>query len=329
MESEFRQDLVSGDWVLIAPVRGRKPHQFKISVERTKRAPKKGCAFEHAGEQRGTGIISSYPSYKNWKTRLILNKFPAVSRTKKSVAIAKKGPISTIAGYGYHEILVTRDHNNNFPELSYPDAVLVFQLLQARYLDFSKDKKIAYASLFHNWGLTAGASLYHPHYQLVAIPVIPPDVAHSLGGAEVYFKRHRKCVHCTQLGWERREKRRIIAENKHAIAFCPFVSKEPFEMRVFPKGHHPSFEDTLENVLEDVVSVLQQSLKQLERALNYPDYNFLIHTTPVKDKKHYKNYHWHIEVVPRTTISAGFELGTAIEINPLDPDRAAAILKNV
>ncbi len=231
-------------------------------------------------------------------------------------------------GLGYHEVLVTRDHNNNFPRLSYSDAVFVFQTFQARYLKFAGNKKISYVSIFHNWGLTAGASIYHPHYQLMAIPVIPPDVAHSLKGSENYFKLRKTCVHCVLIRWEKQQKKRIIAENSSAIAFCPFVSREPFEIRIFPKRHLPAFEDTKEKDLEGVVLTLQEALRKLEKALGRFDYNFFIHTAPVKNKKQYGNYHWHIEILPRTNISAGFELGTAIEINPLDPNDAAKIIRN-
>src|SRR3989344_763637 len=293
MDSEFRQDLVSGDWILIAPTRGRRPDQFKEKRAREK-APKKGCPLEVAGENGNGKLIFSWPTKKNWRLRVITNKYPVITPRKTKVLTKKKGPILVIDGVGYHEMVVTFDHDANFPKLNPVDALLVFQAFQSRYQKFSSDKNILYVSLMHNWGPTAGASIYHPHYQIVAIPLIPPDFEH-----------------------------------KHAIVFCPFVSREPFELRIFPKDHISFFENADEKSLRDVVEALQLSLKKLEGALGDPDYNFFIHTAPIKNGNRYEHYHWHIEVIPRTTISAGFELGTAIEINPLDPERAAAILKNV
>ena len=327
MDSEFRQDIVSGDWILIAPLRSRRPDQFK-STESRQKTSKKGCPLENAGERGNGKLIFSWPTIKNWRLRLITNRYPVVHPQRSKALLKKKGPISIIAGAGYHEMAVTFDHDANFPKLNSTDALLVFQAFQSRYQEFSKDKNISYVSLMHNWGRTAGASIYHPHYQIVAIPLIPPDVEHSLEGSKSYFKARKKCVHCIQIAWEKKQKKRIIFENRHAIAFCPFVSREPFELRISLKAHAPFFEDTDEELLKDVVEALQVSLRKLEISLRDPDYNFFIHTTPIKNRNAYKHYHWHIEVLPRTNISAGFELGTAIEINPLDPDDAAALLRN-
>ncbi|MEX2033500.1 MAG: DUF4921 family protein [Candidatus Colwellbacteria bacterium] len=327
MESEFRQDIVSGDWILIAPLRSKRPDPFKETRQRQK-TPKKGCRLEIAGEKGNGKLIFSWPTRKNWRLRVITNKYPVITPKKTKVIASKKGPISIISGIGHHEMVVTRDHDANFPRLNSADDLLVFQAFQSRYQDFSHDKNLFYVSLMHNWGPTAGASIYHPHYQIVAIPLIPPDVAHSLEGSRRYFRAKKKCVHCTQIAWERKQKKRIVFENKGAVAFCPFVSREPFELRIIPKTHIPFFEDTGEELLKDTIEALQVALKKLETSLHDPDYNFFIHTTPIKNRSRYYHYHWHIEVIPRTNISAGFELGTAIEINPLDPDKAAAILRN-
>jgi len=137
----------------------------------------------------------------------------------------------------------------------------------------------------------------------MAIPVITPDINHSLRGSARYFKKNKgKCVHCTMIAFERKNKKRILYENKGAIAFAPFVSKEPFELRVFPKNHLPYFENTLDVDLDYVVDALRVVLKKVKKNLKDPDYNFFIHTSPIKDKKDYKHYHWHVEVIPKFSI---------------------------
>ena len=129
------------------------------------------------------------------------------------------------------------------------------------------------------------------------------------------------------IDWEKKEKKRLIYENKGAIVFAPFVSQEPFELRVFPKKHLSYFEDTSVKDMEFVVDALQNALIKIERKLKNPHYNFFIHTSPLKNKKTRRHYHWHIEILPKISVSAGFELGTGIEITAVDPDEAAKILK--
>ena len=124
---------------------------------------------------------------------------------------------------------------------------------------------------------------------------------------------------------EKKEKKRIIAENKGAIAFTPYVSRTPFEIRVFPKKHLAFFEDSPDSVLKDVTDVMQKALKKLNVALK-PHYNFFIHSSPLKDKQQHSHYHWHIEILPKFGHYAGFELETGITINVVDPDKAAEII---
>ena len=111
------------------------------------------------------------------------------------------------------------------------------------------------------------------------------------------------------------------------MAFTPYVSRTPFEVRIFPKKHLPYFENTYDHDMEYVVEALQKSLRIIEKRLGDPDYNFFIHTAPVQNKENYRHYHWHIEITPIISIRGGFELGTGIEINDVDPDAAAKILK--
>ena len=129
------------------------------------------------------------------------------------------------------------------------------------------------------------------------------------------------------LDYELKEGKRIVFENAGAIAVAPFVSRSPFEVRVFPKKHSSYFENTLDQDMEYVVEALQQVLKRFEKKLHDPDYNFFIHTAPLRDKKKFGHYHWHIEAFPRVSIRAAFEAGTGVDINDIDPDFAAKLLR--
>jgi len=327
--SELRQDLVSGDWIVMSPGRALRPHDFIKKRKPRKPSQIKSCPFEDPqASGHGEPILIYKKDNKEWELQIVPNKYPAVSHDGVEALLAKHGPYSVIPGVGHHDLLITRDHNASFPELIQSQARLVFQAFRDRYLMLLNDKYIAYVSIFHNWGTGAGASIYHPHYQLIAIPVIPPDVHHSLDGSSRYYKKNKACVHCAMISWELKERKRIIYENEGAVAFVPFVARDPFEVRVFSKKHLPYFENTLDEDMDCVVMALQASLKKIKKNLGDPDYNFFIHTAPIKDKRKYGHYHWHIEVLPKISVSAGFELGTGVEITALDPNGAAKLLRS-
>ncbi len=342
-KSELRRDLVSGDWIVIVPKRSKKPKQFLNEKKRIK-IPKAGCPFEDpqtSGHKdpmliidksgkafSGEELKEKMRSGKmDWALQVIPNKFPAFIHEQGRAEKNVRGPYEIIEGVGHHELVITRDHEKNFPKLSEEAAFQVFQSFQLRYRKLASEKCSAYVSIFHNWGPKAGASIYHPHYQIIGIPVVPPDVEHSLRGSSRYYKKHRKCVHCVMLEWEKKDKKRIVCENDGAMVFAPFVSREPFEMRVFPKKHSPYFEEADHKEIKAVAAALKESLRLMGKNLKDPDYNFFVHTAPIAGKNKYPHYHWHIEVQPKISISAGFELSTGIEITVVDPDEAAKILK--
>jgi UDPglucose--hexose-1-phosphate uridylyltransferase len=231
-------------------------------------------------------------------------------------------------GVGYHDVVVTRDHEKNLTDLPPKKVFDIFDILRKRFLMLAEDDCIHYVSALHNWGPSAGASIYHPHYQIFALPIIPPDVHHSLEGSKKYFKKHRRCVHCEILAYEKGEKKRIIAENEHAVALAPYTSRRPFEVRIFPKKHFPFFEKTTDAELRGCALMLQSVLARIRKYLRDPDLNFYIHTGPLKSQKSYSHYHWHIEIIPNIPPPpAGFEMGTGIDINTVTPEKTAAILK--
>lgn len=325
--SQLRQDAVSGDWIVIAPQRVKRPHA-PLGSARRRRESREQCIFEDPERSSGEKAVLTYGAGDRWTLKIVRNKFPAFRHRGVCAVPVRRGPYTVTEGVGHHEIAVTRNHNRDFPDLSDNLAVQVFQAFRDRYLMLMNDECLAYISLFHNWGPSAGASIYHPHYQIIAVPVVPPDIEHSLEGSLRYFRREKRCVHCAIIQWERREKKRIIYENTGAIAIAPFASRVPYEMRIFPKVHLPYFENSFDHHLEYAVDALRVSLRLMRTALRNPDYNFFLHTAPILRKERYQSYHWHIEVLPKVNIAAGFELGTGLEINPVDPSDAAKILRS-
>ena len=328
-KSELRRDIVSGQWVIIAPKRAGRPLDFSHAKARKKSA-KKTCPFENPQESEGGAPLLVRPNEtpEKWKIQIIKNKYPALEHAGGMCAsFTRKGFYEVSDGIGYHHVLVLRDHETNIPDLSAHDAWEIFDALQEHYHELSLDPCVEYVSMFQNWGPTAGASIYHPHLQVIAIPVVPIGILRSLDGSRDYERKHRACPHCTILDFELKEKKRILYESRNVVAFAPFVSREAYEFRIFPRRHNAYFEDEKKKVLQDVADVLRLLLKNVRARLGDPDYNFYIHSAPTKHKKRHAHYHWHIEVLPKISVSAGFELGTGIEITAVDPDDAAQLLR--
>ena len=324
---EIRREIVSGDWIIIAPERAKRPHGFLKKKKARIRAPKNDCPFENLETTNNWPPIAQAPKMGDWNAVVIPNKFPALPHRDVCATRLSQGPYEALTAVGSHELLVTRDHNKNLAELTLEEGVQVFELLQDRYRALAKDPCLVYTSSFFNWGPQSGASVYHPHYQILTLPIIPPHVRHSFEGSAKYFKAHKRCPHCAMLAYEKKERKRVIDENECAIAVAPYASREPFEVRIYPKHHHPAFEHTPHKDIKDMVAMLQKSMQGVKKYLNDPDLNFFIHSAPIKDQNNYTHYHWHIEIIPNIAINAGFEFSTHIQINMIDPDVAARVLR--
>jgi len=324
--SELRFDLVSKDWVVIATGRAKKPEEFakqerlKITVET------KDCPFCNLATQ-GTPLLEYKDERGKVEVAVIPNKYPAFL-SSDSLRERAEGPYSLMDGVGYHEVVVTRDHKKSLAELPLAQVRLVIDAYQERYLELANEKFVNYVSVFHNHGQEAGASIAHPHSQIIAIPIIDPDLQDSLNGSRLFFETQGECVHCKMMEWDKEDKRRVIYENKEFVVLCPFASRAAFEARIYPKEHHPYFERIKETEKDQLADALQVALIKIFKGLNDPAYNFFLHTAPA-DGKDYGHYHWHFEILPKTSTWAGFELGVGIEISTVEPEAAAKYLREI
>ncbi|MFC1756388.1 DUF4921 family protein [Patescibacteria group bacterium] len=324
--SEIRQDLISGDWVVIATGRAKRPEDFADY----KRIPTdndiENCVFcdpEKTGQE--PDVLIYRKSDGDWSLRVFPNKFPAFARGKTPRSL-EEGPYFAMTGTGYHEVVVTKNHKKHIMQMEQAEIAEVFDAFQERYLDLMNKKTVNYISIFHNYGREAGASIAHPHSQMMGIPVVSPYVELELKGAESYHRQNRHCVFCVISEYESQEKRRVVFENEDFIAYCPFASRAAFEVWVMPKKHNPYFERiTSENKMK-LAEVFGSTMRAIRQALNDPPLNFYIHTSPC-DGKDYPHFHWHLEILPHTATWAGFELQTGIEISTIQPEVAAEFLR--
>lgn len=265
----------------------------------------------------------------DWTTIVIPNKFPAL-RKGECGPVRYVGPFAITDGSGFHELVITRDHEKSFAQFSDAETAEVIQVYRDRYSVISQDNCGEYISIFHNHGRLAGASVYHNHSQILSMPMVPTSIVRHMNGAREYFEKTGKRIHEALLTWEMAEEKRVVYQNEHFIVVCPFVSRSAYEMKIFPKRPSANFGDISDVEMLSLANALNIVLKKLSIALNDIDYAFFIHTAPPKkeDLPGYDFYQWHLEIMPRTSIDAGLELETNVLVNTVDPDDAAAKLRD-
>ena len=241
-----------------------------------------------------------------------------------------------VDGLGVHEVIIeTPHHHKDFDNLSIDSIVLILKTYRQRYLDLSKDKRIKYILIFKNYGIDGGASLEHPHSQLIGTPIIPQRIKEELKGAKEYFDLNGRCIFCDCIKQEVKSKDRLIKETEKYVAISPFAARFPFETWILPKCHNSCYEETSDNDILSLARIMKEILSKIKKKLNNPPYNFIIHTSPSKEFSTRKwpdldkKYHWHIEIIPRLTKIAGFEWGTGFYINTTSPEEAARILISI
>ncbi len=199
-------------------------------------------------------------------------------------------------------------------------------LIRDRIIDLKKDRRFKYILIFKNHGDAAGASLEHTHSQLIALPVVPSLVTEEVEGARAHYNFKERCIFCDIIRQEAESKIRLISENDGFIALAPFAPRFPFEMWIIPKTHQCSFEESQKREFEQLAPVLKDMLARLDRVLDFPAYNYIIHTSPIGESAE-DYYHWHMEIMPKLTKVAGFEWGTGFYINPTPPEESAKFLR--
>ncbi len=331
--SELRFDTASRDWVIIAIGRAKRPETFKKEKRKRKQSSDKKCPFCNIKKQEKPTLIFAQGKKvgpnkipDNWTTISVPNRYPAFLPYNK-LEKRKEGPYyRKMNAVGFHEVVVTRDHNKSLGQMSIEEVKEVFEVYQQRYLSLMNKKFVNYISIFHNHGSEAGASIFHPHSQIITTPLIDIDLSKALSNAGKHYKKTKKCIYCQMNKWELKYKKRIIFENKYFSALCPFASKSAFQVIVSPKKHCSYFEKITEKEKYFLAEAFKESLRKIYKGLADPAYNFYLHTAPCDNANH-GHYHWHWTILPKTSTWAGFEIGTRMEISTIEPEKAAQYLR--
>lgn len=329
MKGEIRQDKATKEWVIYAPARGKRPSDFQRLTRPKRRRPEHvdTCPFCTGNEHMLPSIITEHAALNHggWQTRVVPNLFPVLT-PEGSVTRKVEGIYIAMQGFGYHEVIIDSPrHNQDIPKMKQAHVRALIDTYHARYTELSADERNQLILIFKNHGPRAGASIEHPHSQLVAAGIIPRRIRWRNLEAQRYYDEWGRCVYCDILEFEQQDSRRVVFESDSFLAFVPYAAEVPFEVWILPRRHHPSFGRITENEKTDLANALSTVLNRMARQLNYPDYNYVIYSsTRYGNAPH---LHWYLRIQPRLITRAGFELGSGMRINPSLPEVDAAFLK--
>jgi len=329
---ELRQDPVTGRWVIISTDRQKRPNDFVF--ERAATVGKDECPFCPGHESLTPPEVMAYrqngsaPNAPGWDVRVVPNKFPAL-QVEGSFDRHGEGMFDRMNGIGAHEVIIeTPHHDRSFSQMSEPEIERVLWAYRERMLDLKRDFRLRYILVFKNHGAAAGATLAHTHSQLIALPIVPDFVRDEIDGARRHFAQKERCVFCDIVNQELADTTRVVGENADVVALAPYAPRFAFETWLLPRRHGARFEEAPRHEYESLARLLRNLLQRMDRALETPAYNVVLHTSPFSEDTT-DVYHWHMEVMPKLTRVAGFEWGTGFYINPTSPEEAARVLRNV
>ncbi len=328
--NELIRDPITARWIIV-PMDKQAEISDLITEQHSKN--KDNCPFCYGSEMMTPPEIAAHrksgaPNSPNWSVRVVPNKFPAL-RIEGELDRQGVGVFDIMNGVGAHEVIIdTPDHFRDMADLTHVEAEEVVWAYRNRYLDLKKDKRFKYILIFKNYGRSAGASLEHPHSQLIALPIVPKRVHEEMEGAARYYDYKERCVFCDIAREELEERERIIYSDDKFIAFCPYVSRFSYEVWILPKKHSSDFADIDRDCVACFAKALRDSLARIKILLKDPSYNFIIHTSPINGHER-EDYHWHVEIMPKLSKVAGFEWGSGFYVNPVLPDIAAKNLMSV
>lgn len=320
--SEFRKDPLHNKWVLIVPERGKRPHAY---FKEENKEENKICPFCEGNENMTPPEIDSFRNKgkkgtPGWNVRVFANKYPALT-TEAKEKLNKDSSRDSAQGYGSHEIVVeTPLHERDIYGMTQDEILLFLKMYRKRYIALKQDKKIKSIFIFKNHGRTAGASLSHSHSQIIALPMVPPFIKEAIKTSSNY----KSCIYCALIE-KASDEGRVLLRNESFIVIAPYASEFPYQLMVLPAEHKPHFEETSDKELTLLSGIFKEIFNKYKALLGNVPFNYFINTFPLRES--IPENHWNIQIMPKLTVTAGFEKGTGITINPVPPETAVKELK--
>jgi UDPglucose--hexose-1-phosphate uridylyltransferase len=329
--SELRKDAVVDRWVIIA----EDPTLSPAIPEGAKPAREEAfCPFCPGNEHFCPPEImahrsgDAHPNGPGWNLRVIPNRSPLLV-IEEDLKRLGEGIYDKVTGVGANEVIIeTPCHGKRQSDMGPDELENLLWAYRDRIIDLKKDSRMRSVVIFKNSGDKAGATLSHTYSLLIALPIVPRSILDEINGARKHFEYKERCIYCDIIRQEVQHELRIISETKSFLAIEPFAPRLPFETWVLPKRHSCRFEDIEPKEVGELALILKDVLSRLDQALNRPPYNYMLHSAPF-DGACERFYHWHLEIVPRTGVQGGLELGSDLYVHSTMPEDAAAFLRNI
>ena len=324
---ELRFNPLLGRWVTVAGDRASRPSDFvprRLPIEAD---PQRPCPFCPGHEEATPPALESYGPKGQWQVRVVPNLYPAF-RGSGPLCTTDHGPLHRSApATGIHEVLVLSPHHRlSWADLSDAQAGLVMAALRDRLEDHAQQQGVEYTQIIVNHGREAGASIEHPHGQLLGIPFVPGELEEEMTNFAAFGMDDSGGLLQTAVIEEERANKRIVIANERVVAFCPYWSGSPYELLVVPRRAVSRLDRASPKDLVATGRVLRDVLGRLRALLGDVAYNVVFHTAPHgRDPE----FCWHVHVLPKTTTAAGFEQGTGVRINVVEPEVAAQQLLDI
>ncbi|OGR80359.1 MAG: hypothetical protein A3I11_02785 [Elusimicrobia bacterium RIFCSPLOWO2_02_FULL_39_32] len=334
--SELRQNLCSKEWVVIAPKRREKPNALKTkikSVPLSTESYSSKCPFCPNNEKLFPleEKMRIQNSNGEWVTRVIENKYKILDSYDSCPTVTqpfdKEGIYQKLKGCGSHELVIDSNrHDKNILNMSPIEIRNILEAALQRAVALKKNPNNLITLIFKNYGAMSGQTQLHSHTQIVGSRVVPSYIRTLLHEAEKHFDSFGSCVFCDMIVYEIGEGVRLITQNENYVSFVPFAAGTEHETWILPKFHAAGLEEIVEKKLEDLAKILQSIFQRFHQKIENPDFNFVIRSAPYP-LSNVPYYHWHIQLLPRTKIIGGFEVGTRIQVNTILPEDSAKLLR--
>ena len=328
---ETRKDRITQQWVACAPTRSTRPN--KTGAPRPDRdpaddTPVEGCPFCPGHEEMLPSVLWELEAdaHRPWQTRVVPNKYPALTPNDEREEYTC-GLYQTRTSYGRQEVVIdTPYHHQGLAQMPVEQVEAILETYLSRYHTLRQSDPTLFPFIFRNHGAGAGASIAHPHSQIIATDFSPPRIAREEEQARNRYEETGECPYCAMISDELAAESRLVWTNEAFVVFVPFAARVPYEMWILPRDHEPEFGTLTDTQRAALAPALHEAVSRLHDCLDNPDYNFFVRTA-LDYESDASHLHWSIRLKPRTTVEAGFELSTGVQVNPSIPERDAAVLR--